>query len=61
MFGKEGPKNAVHGSDSIESAERELNFFFSLETDLSYFDKNLSCLIIKPHILKEKKMGIILD
>lgn len=28
LFGNEGCDNAAHGSDSVESAERELNFFF---------------------------------
>lgn len=29
LFGSELPHNAAHGSDSPESAEREINFFFS--------------------------------
>ncbi|KAJ1995651.1 hypothetical protein H4R26_006238, partial [Coemansia thaxteri] len=29
LFGVSGPRNAVHGSDSIEAAQRELSFFFS--------------------------------
>ncbi|KAJ2664150.1 hypothetical protein IWW48_000919 [Coemansia sp. RSA 1200] len=29
LFGSKCPRNAVHGSDSAESAERELAFFFS--------------------------------
>ena len=28
-FGSELPRNAVHGSDSVESATREISFFFS--------------------------------
>ncbi|KAJ2416193.1 hypothetical protein GGI10_001145 [Coemansia sp. RSA 2530] len=28
LLGDEGPRNAVHGSDSAESAQRELGFFF---------------------------------
>jgi nucleoside diphosphate kinase len=28
MFGTDGTKNAVHGSDSVESARREVDFFF---------------------------------
>ena len=28
-FGSELPRNAVHGSDSVESANREMGFFFS--------------------------------
>lgn len=29
QFGSELPRNAVHGSDSPESAEREMRYFFS--------------------------------
>lgn len=28
MFGTDGTKNACHGSDSVDSAQRELDFFF---------------------------------
>ncbi|KAJ2887975.1 hypothetical protein FB639_000953, partial [Coemansia asiatica] len=28
MLGADGPRNAVHGSDSVQGAQRELNFFF---------------------------------
>ena len=28
MFGSELPKNAIHASDSVKSALREINFFF---------------------------------
>ncbi|KAI7823486.1 nucleoside-diphosphate kinase, partial [Kickxella alabastrina] len=28
VLGADGPRNAVHGSDSAESAQRELSFFF---------------------------------
>lgn len=28
MFGSEMPKNAVHGSDAVTSAEREIAYFF---------------------------------
>ena len=62
IYGKEGCRNAAHGSDSIASAERELNFFFKLPSVIGFRDsENLSCVIIKPHILKENKMGAVLD
>jgi nucleoside-diphosphate kinase len=28
LYGTAGPRNAVHGSDSAESARREIRFFF---------------------------------
>lgn len=28
LYGQEGVRNAVHGSDAVQSANRELNFFF---------------------------------
>lgn len=31
MFGEDLPRNAVHASDSLSSAERELRFFFNGE------------------------------
>lgn len=61
LFGQEGVRNAVHGSDSIQSADRELNFFFDeipLNTDI--LECSLGCVIIKNHLLREKKMGISL-
>lgn len=33
-FGKDGTQNACHGSDSPESAAREINFFFSENSPL---------------------------
>jgi len=54
-FGTKGsPRfNAVHGSDSPKSAERELNFFFGQDSPLPSCGmfKNCSLCIIKPHIL----------
>lgn len=32
-YGSELPKNAVHGSDSVESAKREIRFFFDEKTE----------------------------
>lgn len=48
LFGTEGTHNAVHGSDSATSANRELNFFFSLQGSTAVLN-NCTCCIIKPH------------
>jgi len=62
LFGTDGTKNAVHGSDSNDSANRELNFIFGKE-GLKQIPKlsNCSCLIIKPHIIQEGHAGKIID
>ena len=48
IFGTEGTHNAVHGSDSPSSANRELSFFFSLPGSPAVLN-NCSCCVIKPH------------
>ena len=37
--------NLVHGSDSLESAEREISLFFSADEVVSY-DRTLDCWLI---------------
>jgi len=63
LFGKDGTQNAVHGSDSQESASRELDFMFGKGTKIKQIAKlsNCSCLIIKPHAIKEGNAGKIID
>jgi len=63
IFGKEGCRNAAHGSDAIKSAERELNFFFNEIPNNHRFlqNSNLTCGVIKPHIIKEGKLGAIVE
>jgi nucleoside-diphosphate kinase len=62
LFGKEGVRNAVHGSDSVGSAEREIDIFFNhVSLDTSFLDKKITCGIIKPHVFKEKKVGDVLE
>lgn len=64
-FGTKGsPRfNAVHGSDSPKSAERELNFFFGMGSPLtcSGVFRNSSLCIIKPHILQSCQLGDVVD
>jgi nucleoside-diphosphate kinase len=61
-FGTDGTKNSVHGSDSTESAARELGFFFeSGDMKTTAVLNNCTLCIIKPHILREKKLGQVLD
>uniref|UniRef100_A0A9J7X209 Nucleoside diphosphate kinase homolog 7 n=1 Tax=Cyprinus carpio carpio TaxID=630221 RepID=A0A9J7X209_CYPCA len=59
QFGTDGTKNAGHGSDSLASAARELEFFFPSTTGhgpsntAMYLD--CTCCIIKPHAISEGK------
>ena len=66
LFGTDGTKNAVHGSDSQESAHREINFFFGGDPatrpmQTTAVMNNCSLCIVKPHILKECKAGEVID
>lgn len=63
LFGTDGTKNAVHGSDSSESASRELNFVFGKGNRVKNIPQlsNCSCLIIKPHTILEGNAGKIID
>ncbi|KTG32079.1 hypothetical protein cypCar_00009201 [Cyprinus carpio] len=64
QFGTDGTKNAGHGSDSLASAARELEFFFPSTTGhgpsntAMYLD--CTCCIIKPHAISEVLTGKIL-
>lgn len=61
QFGTDGTKNAGHGSDSLASAARELEFFFPSTTGhgpantAMYSD--CTCCIIKPHAISEEYGG----
>jgi len=63
MFGSDGTRNSVHGADSSESAQRELSLVFGKGNRIKNIPQlsNCSCLIIKPHIIKEGKAGRIID
>ena len=63
LFGTDGTKNAAHGSDSIGSYKREIDFWFGGEEPTerpmqttAVLDNCTLCLI-KPHILKNGQAG----
>ncbi|XP_062853323.1 nucleoside diphosphate kinase 7 isoform X2 [Trichomycterus rosablanca] len=64
-FGTDGTKNAAHGSDSLASAARELEFFFPSTTGHGPFNTakytDCTCCIIKPHAVSEGLTGKILN
>uniref|UniRef100_A0A8C2CJ60 Nucleoside diphosphate kinase homolog 7 n=1 Tax=Cyprinus carpio TaxID=7962 RepID=A0A8C2CJ60_CYPCA len=59
QFGTDGTKNAGHGSDSLASAARELEFFFPSTTghgpSNTAMYSDCTCCIIKPHAISEGK------
>jgi nucleoside-diphosphate kinase len=60
QFGTDGTKNAVHGSDSPASAERELGLFFGNMKTSAQLSSCTLC-IIKPHIVKSCQAGQVID
>ncbi|XP_062412123.1 nucleoside diphosphate kinase 7 isoform X1 [Sardina pilchardus] len=64
QFGTDGTRNAAHGSDSLASAARELEFFFPSTAGhgppntANYTDS--TCCVIKPHAISEALTGKIL-
>ena len=66
LFGTDGTKNAVHGSDSQESARRECEFFFGGNYNTRLMKttaqiNNCTLCLIKPHILKSGLAGQVID
>lgn len=63
LFGSDGTRNSVHGADSSEAAQRELSFVFGKESRIKNIPQlsNCSCLIIKPHVIKEGSLGKVID
>lgn len=62
-FGTDGTRNAVHGSDSNASADRECAFFFgsqaSFQSPAGF--ENCSIAVILPHILKANGQGQVIQ
>lgn len=63
LYGTDGTKNACHGSDAPESAERELRFFFNQPGRFPPTAKfsSCTCCVIKPHAVKDRTAGAIID
>jgi nucleoside-diphosphate kinase len=66
LFGTDGTKNAVHGSDSPQSAAREIQFFFGdgargKNMPTSAVLSNCTLAIVKPHIIRNCQLGQVLD
>lgn len=60
-FGSVNPKNAAHGSDSAESAARELNFFFKNGSLDSTSCNKGTCVVVKPHCVLNGQFGQVLE
>eukprot|EP00391_Amoebophrya_sp_Ameob2_P009693 CAMPEP_0178985412 /NCGR_PEP_ID=MMETSP0795-20121207/2138_1 /TAXON_ID=88552 /ORGANISM="Amoebophrya sp., Strain Ameob2" /LENGTH=372 /DNA_ID=CAMNT_0020676367 /DNA_START=136 /DNA_END=1254 /DNA_ORIENTATION=- len=62
-FGTDGTRNATHGSDSSDSAARELNLFFGPKAGLptTAIFNNCTLGIVKPHAISAGHMGPIVD
>ena len=67
LFGTDGTKNAVHGSDTLGSYKREHDFWFAGEEPeqrpmqtTAVLDNCTLCLL-KPHIQREGNTGKIID
>ncbi|KAJ8310840.1 hypothetical protein KUTeg_012705 [Tegillarca granosa] len=64
MFGKDTTENACHGSDSIASGVRELEFFFpskGLGRQNTAKFTDCTCCIIKPHAVQAGNAGKIIS
>ena len=63
QFGTDGTKNACHGSDAPESADRELDFFFGKSSNMktNALLNNCTCAVIKPHIVKNGLAGEVIQ
>ncbi|XP_031678154.1 nucleoside diphosphate kinase homolog 7 isoform X6 [Oncorhynchus kisutch] len=64
QFGTDGTRNAGHGSDSLASAARELEFFFPSTAGHGPANTanctDCACCVIKPHAISEALTGKIL-
>jgi nucleoside-diphosphate kinase len=50
----DGTRNALHGSDSAASAQKEISFFFGSKYGVNTACYNdTTCCIIKPHAVAE--------
>jgi len=66
IYGTDATKNAVHGSDALESSARERSFFFGGSATARPMKTtavldNCSLCIIKPHIIRDGLLGQVID
>ena len=63
LYATENPRNAVHGSDSVVSAKREIDLIFGAGSHhkTTALLNNCSGAIIKPHAVKSGQAGAIID
>ena len=61
LFGTDGTKNAVHGSDATTSSARECGFFFGGAMKTTAVLNNCTLCIIKPHVIKDGALGQVID
>ena len=61
IFGTDGTRNAVHGSDSGPSWKRESDYFFSPNVRSTCYFSSCACCIIKPHAVANGEAGKIID
>jgi len=60
-FGTDGTQNACHGSDSPQSAAREIEFFFGPGRVNTASFGSCTCAVIKPHAVLEGLSGRIIS
>lgn len=61
-FGTDGTRNALHGSDSETSAQREISFFFGSKYGANTACYNdTTCCVIKPHAVAEGRAGQMIN
>jgi len=63
LFGSDSIKNAVHGSESITAASKEINFIFNAPNSytMTALLNNCTCLMIKPDAIEGGHAGKIID
>jgi nucleoside-diphosphate kinase len=60
-FGTDGTRNACHGSDSSQSALREIQFFFGTKHQTTAQFTDCTLCIVKPHAVVAGLTGKIID
>lgn len=63
LYGTDNTRNAAHGSDSEQSAKRELHFFFGAKPPVGrcFVGNDTTLAVIKPHALRSRHTGSIVQ